>query len=328
MPTLALKLALTPALIAAASLAGRRWGPAISGWLVGLPLISGPIIFFLALAHGTSFATVTGTGTLAGAFSEVAYCLAYAWAATRLGAHRGGWLPAFSAGTLAFAATTVVLARWPLALAPLIPAVFVALLLALWLMPRGRGRARGTEGASARWAVGESAPGGDPAQVSRGPADESAPRGLQPRSPPARAGNGALLSMARRAGRSEVRIEATVLDAPPWWDVPLRMAVAAAFVVLLTALAPLLGAQLTGLLAPFPLFASVLAVFAHMQRGPIAAAGVLRGLLLGLFSFAGFFITLALLLVHSGIALAFAAAIVAALSVQSGTLWLLRTRSG
>lgn len=117
-------------------------------------------------------------------------------------------------------------------------------------------------------------------------------------------------------------------DAPPWWDLPLRMAVATAFVVLLTALAPLLGAQLTGLLAPFPLFASVLAVFAHVQRGPAAAAGVLRGLLLGLFSFAGFFIMLALLLVHSGIVLAFAAAIVAALSVQGGTLWLLRARSG
>jgi len=33
---LLLKLVLTPALIAAASLAGRRWGHAVSGWLVGL----------------------------------------------------------------------------------------------------------------------------------------------------------------------------------------------------------------------------------------------------------------------------------------------------
>lgn len=128
--------------------------------------------------------------------------------------------------------------------------------------------------------------------------------------------------------KDQAGTDAVAPDAPPWWDLPLRMAVATAFVVLLTALAPLLGAQLTGLLAPFPLFASVLAVFAHMQRGPIAAAGVLRGLLLGLFSFAGFFIVLALLLMPAGIALAFAAAIAAALVVQGGTLWLLRTQAG
>lgn len=49
MESLALKLVLAPALIGAASLAGRRWGPAVSGWLVGLPLTSGPIAFFLRL---------------------------------------------------------------------------------------------------------------------------------------------------------------------------------------------------------------------------------------------------------------------------------------
>ena len=36
--TLILKVVVTPILIAAASLAGRRWGQSVSGWLVGLPL--------------------------------------------------------------------------------------------------------------------------------------------------------------------------------------------------------------------------------------------------------------------------------------------------
>jgi len=40
---LAFKLLLTPALLGLVSLAGRRWGPAVSGWLVGLPLTSGPV---------------------------------------------------------------------------------------------------------------------------------------------------------------------------------------------------------------------------------------------------------------------------------------------
>ena len=42
MGTLALKLTLTPILILTASLASRRWGQAIGGWLVSLPLTTGP----------------------------------------------------------------------------------------------------------------------------------------------------------------------------------------------------------------------------------------------------------------------------------------------
>lgn len=49
MNILALKLILAPIIIGSASLAGRRWGPAVSGWIVGMPLTSGPVIFFVAL---------------------------------------------------------------------------------------------------------------------------------------------------------------------------------------------------------------------------------------------------------------------------------------
>ena len=75
--TLALKLLLTPILIATASLAGRRWGQAVGGWLVGLPLTSGPVAFFLALEHGAGFAAVVAFGSLAGALAEAAFCVAY-----------------------------------------------------------------------------------------------------------------------------------------------------------------------------------------------------------------------------------------------------------
>src|SRR5215218_6073961 len=34
-----------------ASLAVRRWGDAIGGWLVGLPLTSGPVAAFLAIQY-------------------------------------------------------------------------------------------------------------------------------------------------------------------------------------------------------------------------------------------------------------------------------------
>jgi hypothetical protein len=50
MDILVLKLILAPVIIGSASLAGRKWGPAVSGWIVGMPLTSGPVIFFVALS--------------------------------------------------------------------------------------------------------------------------------------------------------------------------------------------------------------------------------------------------------------------------------------
>jgi len=47
MDSLVFKIVTSPLLIQVASLAGRRWGPAVGGWFVGLPLTSGPIAFFL-----------------------------------------------------------------------------------------------------------------------------------------------------------------------------------------------------------------------------------------------------------------------------------------
>lgn len=114
------------------------------------------------------------------------------------------------------------------------------------------------------------------------------------------------------------------LRAPPRWDIPARMVAATAVVVLLTGVAPALGPQLTGLLSPYPVYGATLAAFAQQLQGPAAAAGVLRGLLLGLFSFATFFLVLGALIVPAGVAPAFAAALAAALLVQAGSLWVLR----
>src|SRR5512147_1291905 len=77
MNLLLLKLLVTPALIGTASLAGRRWGHSISGWLVALPLTTGPITFFLALSHGPAFAASAAAGTLAGGISQAAFVAAY-----------------------------------------------------------------------------------------------------------------------------------------------------------------------------------------------------------------------------------------------------------
>ena len=49
---LLLKLTLAPGLVAAVTLAGRRWGPRVAGWLGGLPVIVGPILLALAIVTG------------------------------------------------------------------------------------------------------------------------------------------------------------------------------------------------------------------------------------------------------------------------------------
>jgi hypothetical protein len=251
--TLALKLVLIPALTAAASLAGRRWGPAISGWLIGLPTTSAPIIFFLALGQGTRFAAETATGTLSGGLSLVGFCLTY-----RRLARRFRWPAALGGGLGVLLAGNLALQSLSIPPAALLLAVIVALLVALRLI----------------------------APEDTGPAPQVA---------------------------------------LPGWDIPARMVAATAFVLLVTEVAPLLGPRLSGLAATFPLVAATLTVFAHEQFGAEAAGRVLGGLLMGLFAFTGFYGVLITLLVPAGIGPAFGAAILAALIVQGGTLWVMRS---
>ncbi|HXB66548.1 MAG TPA: hypothetical protein VNV42_16945 [Solirubrobacteraceae bacterium] len=114
---------------------------------------------------------------------------------------------------------------------------------------------------------------------------------------------------------------------PPTWDLPLRAACAATLVVSLTAIAGWLGPQLSGLLAPFPIIATVLATFTHAQRGIDELRRLLRGLLAGFGAFALFCFVLSLALRRVDIAAAFAIATGTALFVQALVLALARERT-
>lgn len=253
-PTLLPKVVATPALITTATLVGRRYGEAMSGWLVGLPLTSGPVIFFLALEQGNHFASGAALGVTLGITSQAVFALAY----VRLG-RSPGWIPRVLAGTVAFAAATLAfqLVQFPAAIEPFV--VFVLLAAAIPVMPRGRREA-----------------------------------------PPAPAPRG---------------------------DLALRIVVTTGLVIGLTTIAPVLGARLSGLILPFPLYAAILAVFAHRLGGAAAARSVWRGLLFGLFSFLAFFTVLAAVLVPFGIGLGFLLAILAAMLVQAATLIIIRSDS-
>jgi hypothetical protein len=92
----------------------------------------------------------------------------------------------------------------------------------------------------------------------------------------------------------------------------------------LTAVAGWLGPQLSGLLAPFPVIATVLATFTHAQSGTDELLRLLRGLLTGLGAFALFCFTLAVSLHWLDTASAFALATALALLMQGVVHMLVR----
>ncbi|HEY1729012.1 MAG TPA: hypothetical protein VGG22_11610 [Candidatus Baltobacteraceae bacterium] len=78
-------------------------------------------------------------------------------------------------------------------------------------------------------------------------------------------------------------------ERPSLWDLPARMFVATALVIGLTELSGIIGPRWTGLLSPFPVYGTILAIFAHRESGGAAAVDVMRGLETGMISFAVFF---------------------------------------
>jgi hypothetical protein len=84
MQNVVVKVVVTPLLIGGASLAGRRWGHQLGGWLVALPLTSGPVGFVLATDHGAAFAAQAATGMLAGTISQVMFASTYRALAARV----------------------------------------------------------------------------------------------------------------------------------------------------------------------------------------------------------------------------------------------------
>jgi uncharacterized membrane protein (GlpM family) len=98
------------------------------------------------------------------------------------------------------------------------------------------------------------------------------------------------------------------------------MATATAIVLLITGLAGVLGATWSGLLSPFPVFACVMAIFSHKNGGSGAAHRLLRGVILGSFAFASFFVVVALLVQRLNLVVAYTLATAVALAVNGFSL--------
>jgi len=104
-----------------------------------------------------------------------------------------------------------------------------------------------------------------------------------------------------------------------WWELPLRMAVAAALVVTLTAAARGLGPHATGLLGPFPVFSCVVGGFMHKRAGAGAAVRLLRAVAVGALSYVAFFAVVGATLTHWPMWSAYGTAALAAAGTSSIT---------
>jgi hypothetical protein len=128
-----LKIALPPVLVAAMSLAARRWGATFGGLVMGLPWMTGPVLFFLALDKGDAFAVAACAGIELGVVCIAAYMLAYAAVSTV-----APWPPSLAAAASAFAGTAWLTHDIETNLAVAVMAALAALALAYLLLPRPR----------------------------------------------------------------------------------------------------------------------------------------------------------------------------------------------
>jgi hypothetical protein len=137
-----LKIAVTPLLVAAVSLAARWWGPSIGGILMGLPWFTGPVLFVLVRDKGVDFGVAACIGIEVGVVCISAFMLAYGLASIS-----AGWPLSLACAVAAFGASAWVthdptlLPRLTGSVSPLWTAAglgLIALMVTYVLLPRPR----------------------------------------------------------------------------------------------------------------------------------------------------------------------------------------------
>jgi len=249
-----LKLAITPLLMWAISLASRRWGGLLGGLLAGMPITSGLVMTFLSLEQGTDFALNAVPGALGGLAAVLATYAFYLYATRRLAIGAAAGLAIVFYGLVAY-----VLTHW----GHLYVSIGVALaLIVLLIVASGR----------------------------------------------------------------EPRPEALARVRHRYWEIPLRMVSATALLMITTHLAAWLGPQTSGMLAPIPVIAWPLMVFAHVQNGRAGMAAMVRGNAIGAVGVLAFYLMLSGLMRALGVMPTIVLAMATAVALTVALAGLLRRR--
>lgn len=124
------KLLLGPGLVVGASLAGRRWGSAVSGILVAIPIVLGPILLIIAIEQGERFGAEAATSSLLAMVALAVYVVVFERAGRTL-----RWEVTTLLGWAAFLAVALAVSRLDAAPVPALIAACAAFALALWITP-------------------------------------------------------------------------------------------------------------------------------------------------------------------------------------------------
>lgn len=240
---IALKLILVPSFLFIVSISSVRWGAAVAGWLAGLPVVAGPILYLLVVEQGAVFGASAAAAALSAIFASEAFNLAYGW--TCRSRH---YSIAAVMGLLTWLVAAIGLTSVPTTPVYAVGAALAGIALAQRFLPRTQ-------------AVGK----------------------------------------------------ATSITGI---DLMLRMVAGAALTLAVTTLSAFVGAQWSGLLTVFPLLAMILSVSSQRAHGADFVVRLLRGMVLGRFSFAAFCFSLMWTLPRQSAEVAFMEAAFAAVVVQ------------
>lgn len=105
---LSIKVLLVPAFLLLVTVIGKLFGPQTAGWLAGLPLVTGPILFVLALENGNAFASIAATSATAAILASASFCVVYARVAQRT-----SWPLAWLVAQLAWFVAAFILVQLP-----------------------------------------------------------------------------------------------------------------------------------------------------------------------------------------------------------------------
>lgn len=100
---LLVKITVPPVLVALMSLAARRWGPTVGGLILGLPWMTGPVLFVLGLEYGTPYLVAAARGAELAVWGMSAFMLGLGY-----GARVMGWLPSLGTAVCGFGAVAAV----------------------------------------------------------------------------------------------------------------------------------------------------------------------------------------------------------------------------
>jgi hypothetical protein len=100
----------------------------------------------------------------------------------------------------------------------------------------------------------------------------------------------------------------------PSWGIPLRMGASTALLLLVTALAHLIGPHWSGLLSPIPVVAWPLTVFLHKQNGRTEMAAAVRGNAISALGIILFYVVVGGFMVRLGVLATFSLALLASVA--------------